>query len=395
MSDPLDLLGLMINDSDRRRVLALDHYEVLRRPVDPDLRAIVQLAAQICGTPMATINLITSDAQHQIAAYGFDAAVCAREDSMCAAVMEERGPIVVPDASLDPRFRDNPFVTGVIGRVRFYASHQLSTPGGVVIGTLCVFDEMVRHLDDAQVEALGVLARRIVDVLELALRSRELALSNERLSAFASRLSHDLKSPLATVTLALGILREELEQDLDPDTGLHLLDRALNGSHRMASLIDEVLAYARLGGRLEIAEVDLAAVVREVREDLDEVLAGARVSVGDLPRVRGAEVHLRSVLQNLLDNAAKYAHPARTLEVEVRARRLDRWWRIEVADNGRGVAPADRARIFEPRVRLDDDDRGSGIGLDTVRRVVTAHSGRVGAADSPLGGVTVWFELPA
>jgi signal transduction histidine kinase len=383
-------------DSDRQRVASLHQYDVLDRQPRLELRAIVELAAKICGTPMATINLITDTEQHQVAAYGFDAAICAREDSMCAAVLDDDTPIVVPDARLDPRFRDNPFVTGVIGNVRFYASHQLTSLDGVVIGTLCVFDEQPRDLDDSQVEALGTLADRVVDVLELSLRSRQLAQSNERLSTFAGRVSHDLKSPLTSVSLSLEMLRERLAAEQGAEDAVWLLERAISGSRRMAALIDEVLEYASLGGAMSVEPVDLDELVGDVVSDLSGSLAGVDVVRRDLPTVLGDTVQLRSVVQNLLDNASKYRHARRPLAITVSATPVaDDRVAVSVADNGQGIPEADRERVFEPRVRLSDDDRGSGIGLDTVRRVVQAHGGSIGITETPGGGTTVTFDLKA
>ena len=130
-----------VQGADEQRVAEIERYRILATPPrGADLLALVEVAAEVARVPMATINLITDTEQHQVAAVGFDAAVCRREDSMCNAVLHEGRPVVVPDASLDARFRDNPFVTGVIGDVRFYATHQLVTPHGIVIGTLCVFD---------------------------------------------------------------------------------------------------------------------------------------------------------------------------------------------------------------------------------------------------------------
>ena len=128
---------------------------------------------------------------------------------MCNLVLRESGPVIVPDARLDPRFRDNPFVTGDLGRVRFYATHQLITPESVVIGTLCVFDEVSRTLTPEQESSLAALAERVVDLLELEVRTRELSdslaelrqvqseleRSNEQLAAFAGQVSHDLRQP--------------------------------------------------------------------------------------------------------------------------------------------------------------------------------------------------------
>ena len=380
------------------RRASIDQYDVLSHPPRLELTAIVELAAQVCGTPMATVNLITDVEQHQVATYGFDAGICRREDSMCAAVLGHDTPLVVPDAREDVRFRDNPFVTGAIGSVRFYASHQLTTIDGVVIGTLCVFDDKPRTLDAEQVEALGTLAERVVDVLELSLRSRQLAQSNERLSSFAGRVSHDLKSPLTSVSMSLEMLRERLADDDRADDraddAIWLLERAINGSRRMASLIDEVLSYASLGGAMSTEPVDLGEVLGDVLSDLSGSLSGVEVARGPLPTVVGDATQLRSVLQNLLDNASKYRHPTRPLAIAVSATRVDdARVAVSVADNGLGVPAAERERVFEPRVRLSDDDRGSGIGLDTVRRVVQAHGGSIAITETPGGGATVTFEL--
>src|SRR6476620_8261947 len=156
-------------------------YDVLGRAPQHELPALVDIAAQVCSGPRAAINIITSTQQQQIATAGFAPSICAREDSMCAAVLEHTDPVVVPDASLDDRFRENPFVTGILGTVRFYASAPLTTPDGVIIGRLCVFDSQPRALFEAQEEALVAIAERVVDVLAQRARTREL---EDSLAAF-------------------------------------------------------------------------------------------------------------------------------------------------------------------------------------------------------------------
>lgn len=163
--------------ADARRVAGIEAYDVLGKPPRSDLVAVLELAARVCGVPMATINVITGTEQHQIATVGFEASICSREDSMCARVLDDpEVPIVVPDAREDDRFRDNPFVTGDLAQVRFYAAHRLVTPEDVTIGTLCVFDEP-RDLDAEQRAALATLADRVSDILDLSLRERQLTLS--------------------------------------------------------------------------------------------------------------------------------------------------------------------------------------------------------------------------
>ena len=194
------------DDITRREAIA--EYRVVGQPPEPDLEGLVQLAASVCGVSTAVINIIDDRSQHQIAAVGFEPNVCAREDSMCAVVFRHPGHVVVPDARVDDRFRDNPFVTGEIADVRFYASSPLITPAGVPIGTLCVFDEEVRELSDQDSRALALLARQVIDVLELRRITRELGRSNEQLAHFAGRFA----VPDEGVDRVADVLRGEREE---------------------------------------------------------------------------------------------------------------------------------------------------------------------------------------
>jgi signal transduction histidine kinase len=137
-------------------------------------------------------------------------------------------------------------------------------------------------------------------------------------------------------------------------------------------------------------------VVADVRSDLAVALEGAEVEVGSLPTVEGDPVQLRAVLQNLVANSAKFTRPGEKARIEVRGGRLDDRWRIEVVDHGLGVPAEDRERVFAPLARAHghEDVEGQGIGLATVRRIIDAHRGRIGIAETPGGGATVWIELP-
>lgn len=396
---------MSVTATDEVRVAQIGKYQVITRPPRSDLIALVEIAAQVADVPMATINLITDTEQYQIATAGFEAAVCAREDSMCNVVFQGGVPVIVPDASQDDRFRDNPFVTGVIGDVRFYATHPLRTPEGTLIGTLCVFDTVARTLTASQESALVNLADRVVDLLELELRTRELSStvdslrdtqaelerSNEVLAAFAGQVSHDLRNPLSAVTMALRLIAEETQGS---GGSTFLLDRALSGASRMQLLIDDLLSFARLGGELARVPVDLGQVVGDVREDLATALEGATVKVGDLPTVTGDPVQLRAVVQNLVANAAKFTRPGEPAHIEIDSTRVGEVWRIEVNDRGPGIAEEQRERVFQPLARVDESVEGSGIGLATCRRIVEAHGGRIGVTDAVHGGTCAWFELP-
>jgi signal transduction histidine kinase len=393
---------------DQRRVATIRAYDVVRKPPYAELEPIVELAARIADLPKATVNIITDVEQHQVVTAGFEGSVARREDAMCAVTLTIGRPVILADASSDPRFAHSPFVTGELDNIRCYVAHPLVSRDGVPFGTLCVFAEQPHELDDDQLAVLATLAERVVDILELRLRTRELALSlmeneavqaevvrsNERLASFAGQVSHDLKTPLTTLSLSLSLIREQLQEGEVGSETAGLLDRAINGSARMADLIEDVLDYATLGGSLKVTEVDLDFVLGEVLDDLDPELSDVTMQIDRLPTVLGDRAQLRAVLQNLLGNAAKYRRPGRAPVVHVAARHVQRAWRIEITDNGRGVPPADRHRIFEPLTRVDDSVEGSGIGLATCRRIVGSHGGRIGVDPSVTNGARFWFELP-
>jgi signal transduction histidine kinase len=329
---------------------------------------------------------------------------------MCAAVLDHLDTVIVPDASLDERFRDNPFVDGGIGNVRFYASAPLVTSEVGPIGRLCVFDDVARDLDEEQQAALTLLAERVVDALDHRLRRRqleeslreltrardELHRSNEKLTRFAGQISHDLRTPLTAIITNAELLSTEPAIRADSAL-LPLAEGAVEAGRRMSSMLDEILAHALLGAELVLADVDLGSVLTAVTSDMGPVIRqeGARVLAEDLPTVRGDAQQLYVVLLNLVSNAVKFRRPDVAPTVAVGAEPHDRCWRVWVADNGRGVPDGQQDRLFDLFARAHGSAvPGHGIGLATVRGVIEAHGGTVGLGPSSLGGTTVWFELP-
>jgi signal transduction histidine kinase len=407
VTEDRDVVAISGVDADE----AIDRYRALDEPGGHDLEALAELAALVCDVPNAAINLITSDHQHQIAAAGIDPAVCSRDDSMCAIVLGDRSTVVSPDASEDPRFADNPFVNGAIDSVRFYASAPLVTPDGTTIGRLCVFDTVPHErLASERAELLQVVASRVMDVLELRLRSRQLAeslddltraqkdleRSNELLSLFAGQVSHDLRSPLTAVLANAELLATEPAVAADPDAA-GLVSATIKAGRRMATMIERILAQARGGAVAARDQVDLQEVLDQVLADLDPVISSrsARISSAPLPRVTGDAQLLYSVLLNLVSNAVKFTPAERTPTISIAVSREEHVWRLVVADNGPGIAPEHRSSVFELNVRGDRSVEGNGIGLATARRAVEAHGGKIGIERTGEDGSVFWFTLPA
>jgi PAS domain S-box-containing protein len=159
------------SNREARRLEALRVYEVLDTPREAAFDEIAQLAAEICGTPIAVVNLIDEGRQFFKAEVGLGVRETPLETSFCAKAILEDDFLLVPDATVDPRFDRNPLVTGEPG-LRFYAGALLKTPEGLPIGTLCVLDTAPKALTPLQQRTLQVLARQVMSQLDLRLSLR-------------------------------------------------------------------------------------------------------------------------------------------------------------------------------------------------------------------------------
>jgi PAS domain S-box-containing protein len=232
---------------------------------------------------------------------------------------------------------------------------------------------------------------------------------NRELEAFSYSVSHDLRAPLRHVAGFTEKLARHLGDGLD-EKGRHYLDVIAGSARRMSSLIDDLLVYSRLGrNAMKLQAVDMQSLVQETRAvldanlhaDVEEGLAAShRVDwrIGQLPVVVADENMIRQVWLNLLGNAVKYSARSNPAVVEVACEPTPEGdQHFSVRDNGVGFDMEYAGKLFGVFQRLHraSDYPGTGIGLASVRRVVSRHGGRVWAESAPGQGATFHFVLPA
>jgi signal transduction histidine kinase len=227
----------------------------------------------------------------------------------------------------------------------------------------------------------------------------ELQRSNEELEQFAGAASHDLVRPMAAAHGYLELLTEQYAEALGTQGGQWVASAA-RAVGRMQQLVDALLTYARAGQASFVPQpVDLGDVMTAVLDDLRPALEPAECKVDipeALPTVTGDETLLRQLLQNLVDNALKYSRSDRPCRVTVAASHLGPSWHLTVADNGIGIPPDQRDRVFEMFAQLNPETRkGHGIGLSTCQRIAARHGGTIQIEDTPGGGTTMRLTLPA
>lgn len=226
----------------------------------------------------------------------------------------------------------------------------------------------------------------------------ELRRSNDELEQFASVASHDLQEPLRMISSYLALLSNRYQGRLDPEAD-EFIGFAVDGARRMKNLIEDLLAYSRVGARgRQFESVKTAEVLAEVRLGLRQIIDEhmAVIVVGELPAVRADPAQLGQLFQNLIGNAIKF-HGPRSPVVRVSAERFGTEWVFSVRDNGIGIAPDQHERIFDVFQRLHTraEYPGAGIGLAICKRIVERHGGRIWVESKPGEGSTFFFTLPA
>jgi light-regulated signal transduction histidine kinase (bacteriophytochrome) len=253
---------------------------------------------------------------------------------------------------------------------------------------------MLNLLEDFDVER----SKTEVANRELLERTAQLEAANKELESFSYSVSHDLRAPLRHITGFAVLLQKKTSSILD-ETNLQYLNTISESAKRMGNLIDDLLAFSRIGrSELKRGRVNFAYLVREVLKDFREETQERDIAwkIGELPEVYCDNSMLRLVFVNLFSNAIKFTRPRAKAEIEIGCIPKKEEFIFFVRDNGVGFDPKYIDKLFGVFQRLhhQDEFEGTGIGLANVRRLIHRHGGRTWA-DGEIGtGATFYFSLP-
>jgi signal transduction histidine kinase len=230
-------------------------------------------------------------------------------------------------------------------------------------------------------------------------QARDLERSNRDLEQFAYVASHDLQEPLRKVSSFCQLLQRRYGGQLDERADQYI-GFAVDGAQRMQRLINDLLAFSRVGRTTDGFEpVDLGEVAASAVAQLDTMReeAGGTVEIGALPEVSGDPVLLRQLMINLIGNGLKFRRPDVPPLVRVQATREGSDWQLEVVDNGIGIEPdyTDKVFVIFQRLHARDSYAGTGIGLALAKKIVEFHGGQIAVVSAAGPGTTIRFTLPA
>ncbi|MCL4503881.1 MAG: ATP-binding protein [Deltaproteobacteria bacterium] len=281
---------------------------------------------------------------------------------------------------------------------------------GLMAGALKSLQASLRHLTwqtqmiaqgdfNQRVDFMGEFSESFNSMVDkLAAARDQLLEANQDLEAFSYSVSHDLRAPLRAIEGFANILLEDHAQQLDAQ-GQRLLDVIIDRGRQMDRLINDILAFSRLGhGKVKKSEIDMTKLVKSA---VSEIKAYAptpniQLTIKPLPPAQGDYNLIKQVWLNLLANAVKFTAPRETGHIELGGSLECGETIYFVKDNGIGFDPAHADKLFGAFQRLHGDSKfeGTGLGLAIVQRIIQRHGGRVWAEGKADQGATFFFSLP-
>ena len=400
------------------RLAALRALKILDTPAETVFDHITRLAAHLLHVPIALVSLVDEKRQWFKSRHGLAAPETARDLAFCAHVLNQDGPLLVPDAHADARFADNPLVLNE-PNVRFYLGVPITSVHGFKLGTLCAIDTQARQASAEEVqllESLAATAEGLLHARELALETQQLMQAREldvraRLEAeataqlksrFLANMSHEIRTPLNGIVGMTDLL---IETRLAAQQFEYAKIIQSCGAH-LLKVVNEVLDFSAI----EAGKVSLSLQPLNLREWLTSQVDVFRASavakhltlglevMGDVPEwVMGDGPRMAQMLLNYLGNAVKFTQHGgvrvRLLAPEKSAAGV--LLRVEVQDTGIGIAPGAADKLFQPFTQANDSTSrrfgGTGLGLSICRDLVKLMHGHVGVHSKEGEGSTFWF----
>jgi signal transduction histidine kinase len=384
--------------NETERLAALREYNILDTGPEKDFDELVALASAICETPISTITLIDEDRQWHKAQLGLDGREGNRDYAFCAHTILEDDLMIVPDATKDERFFDNPLVLGNPD-IRFYAGMPLVSPEGYKLGTLCVIDRKPKMLSHSQLLSLRVLGKQVMKQMELRRKLTELQRLNDINNKLLSVISHDLRSPFSSL---YGLLEMVELYDLSQEEFKDMIPSVKKGFTAANGLLTNLLEWATTQFDQNIIArkpfpIKLAAdqiiennlhLFQQKGNEVKNLMADEVTGVGD-------ENMIKAILRNLIVNANKFTINGHIiLSTTIKGMMIE----VCVADTGVGISEENKSKMFSWSHRSSTigtgGERGSGFGLLVCKEFVEKNGGAMWFNSKEGKGSQFYFTLP-
>ncbi|MDX1738305.1 MAG: ATP-binding protein, partial [Alphaproteobacteria bacterium] len=400
-------------ESEAARLLALEEYDILDTAAEEAFDRLTKLASTFYQSPIALVSLIDRDRQWFKSRLGLAASETPRDIAFCHHAIQEDKPFIVPDASKDDRFANNPLVTGDPD-IRFYAGAPLKTPEGYKIGTLCIIDREPRpEFKEQDAEQLSMLADVVINEMELRIKNArlekalaELEKADKSRSHFLATVSHEIKTPLSGI---VGLAQVLDDHDLSAESSL-IVKGIQSSSFILQGLLNDILDYAKIeAGRIQLrsTNIGLKGYIANIGQAwqllaADKGLAfDTRVSDNLPETVEMDELRVGQIINNLLSNAVKFTD-AGMIKIDVKNVSSSdpevAMIAISVSDTGRGMSKDEQSRLFKPFEQANAEIAhrygGTGLGMAISANLAELLGGTIVCESELDKGTCFTLSLP-
>lgn len=389
---------------EKERVEELKTYSILDTLPEEEYDNLTAIASEICGTPISLVSLLDDKRQWFKSHHGLPVSETPKELAFCAhAINEPNNILVVEDAREDQRFHDNPLVTDN-PYVIFYAGISLVNENGYPLGTLCVIDNEPKKLTDAQINALNALSKQVLTVMELRRKKLQLEASmtlleekNTELKNFATIAAHDIKAPLNSISTLSDVFNKYYSENVTEE-GMELIQMIQKSSTKLRNLIDGVLEYSQ--SDKSISEHNDTIHLQSFFTDLESFYKTTNAFklnlTSSIETVELNKSGLNQIVMNLISNAIRY-NDKEVVTIQTQVTEEDGFYTFSITDNGQGISPDKIGSIFQLFETSGVEDRfgqkGTGIGLSTVKKVVNKLGGKIIVSSEEGVGTTFSFTI--
>ncbi|MEM8613177.1 MAG: response regulator [Cyanobacteria bacterium P01_H01_bin.105] len=381
------------NDADR--LADLHSYRILDTPPEESFDDLTRLAAYICQAPISLISLVDKHRQWFKSACGIDLSEEPRRQAFCGYTILDNVPMIVEDATVDDRVKDNPLVLDE-PKIRFYAGIPLTSPRGYNLGSLCVVDFVPKQLNQSQLDGLKTLASQVMHLLEARLFSEKIthytnvledahfqALeASQAKSQFLAMISHDIRTPLHGIIGALDLLTDSQLSSQQED----YVATANVSAQVLEAIISDVLDFSKIEANkltLTPTPTSLVQVCTAIQQILHDEISQKNLQFSidfdlSIPeRLLIDKNRLSQILLNLCSNAVKFTPPHGIVTLSCNLKQITSETakiKICVSDTGIGIANDQQQDIFSPFVQANNhnsqEHEGTGLGLAISSRLL-------------------------
>lgn len=376
-------------DNIKARLVNLRQFQILDTEPEDEFDDITYMASQICNTPISLISLLDEDRQWFKSKVGLDICQTPIADSLCNhAVYDKNGFMIIPNANEDVRFAENPLVTGD-PNIHFYAGFPIRTKNGIPLGTLCVIDNKPNQLNEFQISSLKSLSKIAMSLMEsrklnndIDKANLELEIRNTELERFAHIAAHDIKSPLNNIIGLSNLFTQLYSSKLD-EQGSTIIEAISSCTEKLKSLVDGLLKYST--GDLVVktdksyVEIDPLFDVYKSIFSSDKEIVNFTIKSSS-KSIHANEVIFDQIMINLISNSIKY-NSSYTTDIIFECTEDDEMYYFSYCDNGPGIEPQYHEKVFKIFEKVTERDkygeRGNGIGLATVKKIIKKLGGDI------------------